>query len=88
MALASTVWPDEPVPDGVKAWLSGFFSTSDMNVPDGPEKVASFFTDEAFLCTSGGTAIGRAGPSLSLRFQFPKRKAILVWFLRIVLVFS
>jgi hypothetical protein len=51
-----------------------------MNVPDGPEKVASFFTDDAFLCTAGGTAIGRAGPfAFSLSFQFPpKGKAILV----------
>lgn len=64
MALASTVWPDEPAPEGIKAWLSGFFSTVDMNVPDAPEKVASFFTDDAFFCTVAGTATGRAGSSL------------------------
>jgi hypothetical protein len=61
MALATTVWPNEPVPEGVKDWLSDFFRTVDMNVPDAPEKFAYFFTNDAFVRTGAGAATGRAG---------------------------
>ena len=61
MALSSTVWPDEPVPENIKDWLSEFFHTADTNVPDAPEKFASFFTHDVFIRTAAGLSNGREG---------------------------
>jgi hypothetical protein len=61
MALASTVWPDEPVPGKIKNWLSEFFRIVDENVLDAPQKFTSMLTDDASLRTGAGTATGRAG---------------------------
>jgi hypothetical protein len=36
MALASTVWPDEPVPESMNGLYLGFFQAVDTNVPDTP----------------------------------------------------
>ena len=63
MALVSTAWPDEPVPENVRSWLADLFGTVDENVPDAPQKFASFFTDDALVRTGAGPATGRAGPS-------------------------
>ena len=66
MALSSTVWPDEPAPENIKDWLSDFFRTVDINVPDAPEKFVSFFTHDVFIRTGAGASNGREGLLLHL----------------------
>ena len=78
MALVSTAWPDEPVPENGKSWLADFFGSVDENVPDAPQKFASFFTNDALVRTGAGPGY-RPSRSVTLQRLFERGKIPGLW---------
>jgi hypothetical protein len=65
MALSSTVWPEGPIPQPVKDWLSSFFETADTPGQASAEKFASFFTEDGTIHNTAGVLNGREGTVFS-----------------------
>jgi len=67
MAYDSITWADG-IPEAVKTWVVGFFSTADTPGDDSAKRFADFFDENAKMEAMGGLLSGRKGASSSSGF--------------------
>jgi hypothetical protein len=72
MPLSNVIWPEQPVPEAIKTWISNLFTLLDSHDEDAPQKAAALYTPDAVVYGMAGKATGTQGisPSPLLLVQY------------------